>query len=237
MAEFEMQSGGGSSPGGGPAPSSRKKGFKVDKTIIYVVGAVVIVIFLLIKGKSNTQAQETPAETYITDGYPDNNVNTQAQLSNFQDIMTGQVDATLNGFSADLNSELNQLKIDIGEQNKALNDKTSADYQAKLDAIAKQNEQLAAQIKNASSSPAPAPVAAPAPAPAPAKVTPTPAGIVYAVPKGGWNGNSIVDYLKSHGYQNDFNSRAQLAARMGISGYRGTAAQNTDMLRRLKAGG
>lgn len=41
---------------------------------------------------------------------------------------------------------------------------------------------------------------------------------------------SIVDYLNSLGRASDYNSRAQLAAQMGIANYSGTAAQNTQLL-------
>lgn len=53
-----------------------------------------------------------------------------------------------------------------------------------------------------------------------------------------YNGNtvSIVDALKSLGERSDYNYRASIAKKNGISNYRGTAAQNTDMLNRLKRG-
>lgn len=83
-------------------------------------------------------------------------------------------------------------------------------------------------------------------APAPAAPPPPPAspgwfgvmqGMHYATPRGGWDPNSVVDNLKSHGYAADYNSRSQLAAAMGITGYHGTAAQNTQMLQLLNANG
>ncbi len=65
--------------------------------------------------------------------------------------------------------------------------------------------------------PAPAPVQTPA---APAKST--------------YSGSSIVDYLGSTGAANDYASRAALAAKQGITGYTGTAAQNTQLLTKLR---
>lgn len=45
---------------------------------------------------------------------------------------------------------------------------------------------------------------------------------------------SIVDYLKSQGQASDYTSRAALAAKYGISGYTGSAQQNTQLLSALQ---
>lgn len=50
-----------------------------------------------------------------------------------------------------------------------------------------------------------------------------------------YTGTSIVDYLKSTGGASDFASRAALATQKGITGYTGTAAQNTQLLGILRA--
>lgn len=47
---------------------------------------------------------------------------------------------------------------------------------------------------------------------------------------------SIVDYLGSQGKASDYNSRAGLATQYGITGYKGTAEQNTQLLGKLKGG-
>lgn len=47
---------------------------------------------------------------------------------------------------------------------------------------------------------------------------------------------SIVDYLKSQGAASDYASREALAASLGMSGYQGTAEQNTQLLNALKNG-
>lgn len=52
----------------------------------------------------------------------------------------------------------------------------------------------------------------------------------------GYKGNSIVDGLKSVGANSSFSYRAEIAAANGISGYRGTAAQNTKLLNLLRQG-
>lgn len=48
------------------------------------------------------------------------------------------------------------------------------------------------------------------------------------------NANSIYDYLTAQGKSGSYASRKELAAQMGIKGYKGTAAQNLQMLQMLK---
>jgi len=74
--------------------------------------------------------------------------------------------------------------------------------------------------------PTPTPTPEPTPEPTPA---PTP-------PPTGYTGVSIVDYLKSVGQASDYASRARLAQQYGITGYQGTAAQNTQLLNALRGG-
>lgn len=50
----------------------------------------------------------------------------------------------------------------------------------------------------------------------------------------GYPGNSLVDYLKSVGQDSSFANRKKLAAQYGISNYTGTAAQNLDLLNKLR---
>lgn len=54
---------------------------------------------------------------------------------------------------------------------------------------------------------------------------------------GSYNGNSIVDYLKSIGQDSSFSNRKKLAQANGISNYTGTAAQNTKLLNILRSSG
>lgn len=56
-------------------------------------------------------------------------------------------------------------------------------------------------------------------------------------PKSTYTGPSVVEYLKSIGVDSSYSNRARLARREGISNYRGTAAQNTSLLNRLRAPG
>ncbi|MFS0647030.1 N-acetylmuramoyl-L-alanine amidase [Siminovitchia sp. 179-K 8D1 HS] len=53
-------------------------------------------------------------------------------------------------------------------------------------------------------------------------------------PKGDMKTNSIVDYLKSIGVDSSFANRKKLAAKHGIKNYTGTAAQNLQLLKKLR---
>lgn len=66
------------------------------------------------------------------------------------------------------------------------------------------------------------------PNPTPVAATPPPA------PKTTYNGTSIVDYLGSLGQDSSYAARAKLATSKGISGYAGTADQNTQLLKTLR---
>lgn len=55
-------------------------------------------------------------------------------------------------------------------------------------------------------------------------------------PAKGYTGASLVDYLRSIGQSSSFSARAKLARDYGISGYRGTAQQNTQLLNKLRGG-
>lgn len=90
--------------------------------------------------------------------------------------------------------------------------------------------------------PAPVAVTPPPPPPAPAVMPtppPTPQPLMmgdqhWATPGGGWNPNSVVDYIKSKGGYPDYASRSILAGQLGIANYHGTAGQNTEMLHDLQ---
>ncbi|RAX50848.1 hypothetical protein DQ353_00145 [Arthrobacter sp. AQ5-05] len=57
-----------------------------------------------------------------------------------------------------------------------------------------------------------------------------------AQPKPSAGSGSVVDWLASKGRDSSYAARARLAAQCGIKGYSGTAAQNTALLAKLKAG-
>lgn len=52
-----------------------------------------------------------------------------------------------------------------------------------------------------------------------------------------YQGNSIVDYIKSIGGASDYGSRSALATKSGITGYTGSADQNTSLLNTLRTSG
>lgn len=51
-----------------------------------------------------------------------------------------------------------------------------------------------------------------------------------------YKGDSIVDYLNMQGRDSSLTARKRLAAQYGIKNYTGTAAQNTQLLNKLRAG-
>ncbi|MBC1913068.1 N-acetylmuramoyl-L-alanine amidase [Listeria booriae] len=103
---------------------------------------------------------------------------------------------------------LNSKKIDSSMANRK---KLAAKYGiTNYTGTAAQNTQLLAKLKSGA-------------APAPAK----PAQSVY-------KGNSLVDYLVSVKKPADKASRAKLASQNGIKNYTGTAAQNTQLLKKLR---
>lgn len=53
-------------------------------------------------------------------------------------------------------------------------------------------------------------------------------------PKGDQKTNSVVDFLKSIHVNSSFANRKNLAAKYGIKNYRGTATQNTELLKKLR---
>lgn len=55
-------------------------------------------------------------------------------------------------------------------------------------------------------------------------------------PSSSYKGNSIVDYLKSIHKDSSFSNRKELAKQYGINNYTGTAAQNEQLLHRMRTG-
>jgi pyruvate/2-oxoglutarate dehydrogenase complex dihydrolipoamide acyltransferase (E2) component len=83
---------------------------------------------------------------------------------------------------------------------------------------------------NATTPSAPPPPPAPSSPPKPYWEGALVGGMHYATPAGGWDRNSVVDALKSRGYDASFAARANIARDMGINNYQGTAAQNKQIL-------
>lgn len=68
------------------------------------------------------------------------------------------------------------------------------------------------------------------------KKTSTPAPSTPRYPRYSGTTGSIVTALNELGVDSSYYNRCHIASKNGITGYKGTAAQNTDMLNRLKAG-
>lgn len=77
-----------------------------------------------------------------------------------------------------------------------------------------------------------APVAAAPPPPPPNRMM---GNMHYATPSGGWDPNSVVDYIKSKGGYADFASRKILYDQTMGGGYTGSASQNVMFLHALEA--
>lgn len=71
-------------------------------------------------------------------------------------------------------------------------------------------------------------------APKPVAQTPAPTPAPAPAPKSSYTGVSIVDYLASTGQDSSFGARSKMAAQNGITGYQGTAEQNTALLKKLR---
>lgn len=57
---------------------------------------------------------------------------------------------------------------------------------------------------------------------------------IVSVPKSNYKGDSLVDYLKSIKEDSSFANRKKLAAKYGIKNYKGTAAQNLQLLNKMR---
>lgn len=71
----------------------------------------------------------------------------------------------------------------------------------------------------------------------PAPTKPAPSKPSKPAPsKSTYTGGSIVEYLNSIGVSSSYTNRKDLARKYGISGYKGTAAQNTELLAKMRGG-
>lgn len=86
------------------------------------------------------------------------------------------------------------------------------------------------------STPTSQPTTSPAPAINTSQPSPTNTNTQPGAVPSPYTGTSIVDALKQGGQASDFGSRTALANQYGITGYTGTAAQNTQLLQKYTAG-
>ena len=106
---------------------------------------------------------------------------------------------------------------------------------ANYSGTAAQNIQLLGILRGAGASP----TVTPTPPIAPPTTTPpvvAPPTTVPPPPTPQVQTSSIVDFLKSTGQASDFGSRTKLAEQFGITGYRGTASQNIQLLNLVRSG-
>jgi hypothetical protein len=118
MAEFDFDLGG-------------KNGiFKNKWFMIGAVGAVGLGGYALMK-KSSASSSAEEEVVYVDENYPSplNNVDTQASLQNFSDIMLGQMDAGMNAMYNDVMNELKTVQTDIGESTQQSIDQALDEYQ------------------------------------------------------------------------------------------------------------
>jgi hypothetical protein len=210
---IEFLTGGGNEGGGGGGrkPFNRKA---------FLIGGVIVVLLIIVFRRSQPAAQTIDDTTLLPNTmdmptYP--NLDQQTLDNQFANYMAINDQNTTAKFMQ-VTDSLNSITTHMDTNNKTL-----------LDAI---NAGLTKQITTPSPA-APVPIT-PVKTPAANPLHPVSAGIKYAVPRGGWNPNSVVDYLKSKGYKNSLSDRGTLAKQAGISGYKGTAAQNTLLLSKLK---
>lgn len=143
-----------------------------------------------------------------------------------------EADAALKKAQSDAKKELDSFK----KQDAEIDDKRYKALQkdiAKAEAAArKAREESQKAIANINKKPAPVKKPTPTKKPVPTK---KPATNKKPVAKGLNVNTSIVDNLKSQGKDSSFAARKKLAAASGIKNYRGTAAQNTALLKKQKA--
>jgi|SRR3954468_8835404 hypothetical protein len=206
--------------GGGGAGGGKKRWL--------IIGGIGVFVFVAVRKMAGGSTASAPADQSYTEPNPQvtdiptyANMNQQdldQQFQNYQAII--QQDTT-NKFMS-LNDSLTSMQQHMDLQNSALQNQIAS-------GLAKTT------VSNTVNSPLPV-----TPAPATASSKPTgiqlmSAGTHYATPRGGWNPNSIVDYLKQGGYKSDIASRSKYAQESGISGYHGTAQQNVQLLKSIKA--
>jgi hypothetical protein len=190
------------------------------KLLIY--GGIGVLLFVVFKRGSAPQQQqsEVPLNPEIMDMpyYP-----TMDQQDLDQQFMnyTALVSQDFTNKFLTINENISQLQNQVGKEHNELEDIIKDGFKDKLVESTKTTTPV---------TPSP-----PKTNPAPNPLKPVSAGIKYAVPRGGWNPNSVVDYLKSKGYKNTYNDRSTLASQAGISNYKGTATQNKQLLTKLKA--
>ena len=187
-----------------------------------IIGGIGVLLIVVLKrpAPQQQQQQENTLQPQVMDMpyYPGmDQQNLDQQFMNY----TALVSQDFTNKFLTINENISALQNQVGKEHKDIENQITEGFKDKIIEATKETTPV---------TPSP-----PKTNPAPNPLKPVSAGINYAVPRGGWNNNSVVDYLKSKGYKNTYNDRATLASQAGITGYRGTATQNKQLLTKLKA--
>lgn len=185
-----------------------------------IIGGIGVLLIVVLKRPAPQQQQENTLQPQVMDMpyYPGmDQQNLDQQFMNY----TALVSQDFTNKFLTINENISALQNQVGKEHKDIENQITDGFKDKIIEATKETTPV---------TPSP-----PKTNPAPNPLKPISAGINYAVPRGGWNNNSVVDYLKSKGYKNSYNDRATLASQAGITGYRGTATQNKQLLTKLKA--
>jgi LysM repeat protein len=139
------------SPNGGGAKKFDLAAF-MKSPAFYIAGGLVIVLFLIIRGRSNETAAMSEMDIPTDYPNPTNSVDVAGQLSNFQSIIEGDVQQMVANALADyaetqseqqqqLNETLDKLNkqvTDLGTQSKSYADAVKKTLQSQLDSLKKQ---------------------------------------------------------------------------------------------------
>lgn len=239
------------------APGGGKKKLGNKKVMFLAIGGIVVVLLVLMRRPAASNPDAPTA--YVADSYE--NFGSAGGGGIGVDQVDARVDTALNAAMASLEADNNaamngyfqtandyikerddqyakQLKK-LTDANKKLNselDQQEKQDKAQADALKKLQDQLKKkpEKKPIKSQPV-TPIKNP-PRTTPKKPIKSQPTTTFKNVKINYAGNSIVDALKKAGIGSTMTNRAEIAAGNGIKGYRGTAAQNSALLKKAKAG-
>lgn len=139
MAELNIKEGLPIDRGGG------KKKFKLNKKTIIIVGGLAIVAYfgisLLFRKSDNTasQAESVSGGTALyDDGMPTNSADVAAQLQNYNDMLSTDVNSQMSAFESYVDANNQSVFNDMS----GILTQTTQDYQDKLDAVLADKEEM-----------------------------------------------------------------------------------------------
>lgn len=150
MAEFQPLQGGG----GGASPLSPKKKIKLNKKTVMIYGGVAVGAFALMSVlMRKTTSTEAGGTAIISEELPSNSADVQAQLQNFESILTGYVDQSLGQAFSEIEASQN---VYLGEVTSLLAQQKS-DYTSQLNDVVSEFQKL----QPSEATPTPTPVTTP----------------------------------------------------------------------------